>query len=166
MIDPADLRAAVGAGILTEAQAASLVQLSHARTGARHDLSAGDEPFELFKGFNEIFIVVGLVILALGWSGMIAATMGARIGDVQGQALSFGAAGAIVVWILAEYFTRRRRMVAPSIALAILFAGNAATALAAIGGERAAAQLRAAAGRAHRGGFDCDRGEPHRLLPW
>jgi hypothetical protein len=28
-----------------------------------------DEPFELFKGFNEIFIVVGLTILYLGLPG-------------------------------------------------------------------------------------------------
>jgi hypothetical protein len=33
----------------------------------------GDEPFELFKGFNEIFIVVGLVILTTGWVSALAA---------------------------------------------------------------------------------------------
>ena len=69
MIMRDDLRAAVAAGIMTEAQAASLASLADARRGARENLAAGDEPFELFKGFNEIFIVVGLGILAAGWPG-------------------------------------------------------------------------------------------------
>ena len=58
MMDRDDLRAAVGAGIVTEAQAASLASLADSRRGARTDLAVGDEPFELFKGFNEVFIVV------------------------------------------------------------------------------------------------------------
>ena len=62
-----DLKAAVGSGLLTEAQAANLISLSDSRRGARENLAVGDEPFELFKGFNEIFIVVGLIILAVGW---------------------------------------------------------------------------------------------------
>ncbi len=66
MMDRDDLRAAVGAGIVTEAQAASLASLADSRRGARTDLAVGDEPFELFKGFNEVFIVVGLLILAMG----------------------------------------------------------------------------------------------------
>ncbi len=131
MIGPSDLRAAVGAGLLTEAQAASLIQLSHARAGARSDLAPGDEPFELFRGFNEIFIVVGLVIVSMGWSGLVTMSLATRIADVQSVALSYGAAAAVILWLLAEYFTRRRRMIAPSIALTVLFAGNAAVSLAA-----------------------------------
>ncbi|MDO7629496.1 MAG: hypothetical protein MUQ84_01050, partial [Loktanella sp.] len=68
MIGRDDLKAAVGAGIVTEAQAASLAGLADSRRGARSDLAIGDEPFELFKGFNEIFIVVGLLILSFGWA--------------------------------------------------------------------------------------------------
>ena len=61
-----DLRAAVGAGMITEAQAASLTALAQDRAGTRSTLGPQEEPFELFKGFNEIFIVVGLSILYLG----------------------------------------------------------------------------------------------------
>ena len=68
MISREDLRAAVGSGLLSEAQAASLAALADSRRGAREDLSPGDEPFELFRGFNEIFIVDGLLILASGWA--------------------------------------------------------------------------------------------------
>jgi len=71
MIERDDLRAAVGAGIVTEAQAAALAALSDSRRGARENLTPGDEPFELFKGFNEIFIVIGLLILTVGWAGVL-----------------------------------------------------------------------------------------------
>ena len=78
MIDRDDLKAAVGAGIVSEAQAASLAGLANQRHGARSDLDVGDEPFELFKGFNEIFIMVGLLILAMGWLVLSASPMHPR----------------------------------------------------------------------------------------
>lgn len=125
MITPEDLRAAVGSGLLTEAQATSLKALADSRSGARSDLAEGDEPFELFKGFNEIFIVVGLGILAMGWFAVNAATMATEIVNYQTQVTWAAAIGAGVVWLLSEYFIRRRRMVAPAIFLSLLFAGNA-----------------------------------------
>lgn len=129
MIERDDLRAAVGAGIVTEAQAASLAGLADSRRGARSDLSIGDEPFELFKGFNEVFIVVGLLILASGWVGIAGISYAAQITNPQQFAVLYGGFGALVLWLMSEYFVRRRRMVAPAIALSILFAGNAAFAL-------------------------------------
>jgi hypothetical protein len=44
-----DVRAAVGAGMISEAQAASLLALSDARRGTREHLTGLDEPFELFR---------------------------------------------------------------------------------------------------------------------
>jgi hypothetical protein len=70
-----DVRAAVAAGTMTEAQAASLIVLAEARAGVRAHLSGLDEPFELFKGFNEIFIVVGLTILYMGFAGITGMTL-------------------------------------------------------------------------------------------
>lgn len=131
MIEHDDLRAGVSAGIVSEAQAASLASLAHSRRGAREDLAPGDEPFELFKGFNEIFIVVGLVILASGWVAVNAATMMTEIVNYRTQVITMAAVGAGVLWLLSEYFIRRRRMVAPAIALSILFFGNAVSGLAA-----------------------------------
>lgn len=119
MIDRDDLRAAAGAGIITEAQAATLAALADSRRGAREGLDAGDEPFELFKGFNEIFIVVGLVIFAMGWVG--GATLIAEWGNRTSGGL-IGVVTAGLIWLLSEYFVRRRRMVAPAITLSIMFA--------------------------------------------
>jgi len=124
VIDRDDLRAAVAAGVLNEAQASRLASLADARRGARENLSPGDEPFELFKGFNEIFIVVGLVILAMGWVTVGTLLVSFRAGDLTGQVVSASVLTAIVVWILSEYFIRRRRMVAPAITLSIFWAGT------------------------------------------
>lgn len=125
MIDATDLKAGIGAGILTEAQAASLTALAHSRQGAREDLAAGDEPFELFRGFNEIFIMVGLGIISAGWFGlmgfMVAGSLQTFHTLIAGQSL----VSAGLLWLLAEYFIRRRRMVGPAIMLSILWAGNA-----------------------------------------
>ena len=129
MMDRDDLRAAVGAGIVTEGQAASLTSLADSRRGARTDLAGGDEPFELFKGFNEVFIVVGLLILAMGWAGVVGVAYAAEITNPQQAAMLYGSIGALIIWAMSEYFIRRRRMVGPAIALSILFTGNAAIGL-------------------------------------
>ncbi|WP_147126539.1 hypothetical protein [Shimia ponticola] len=126
MIDQDDLRAGVSAGILTEAQASSLAALSGSRRGTRENLKPGDEPFELFKGFNEIFIVVGLLIFAGGWASIVGLTAASEITNPRVVAPQYGLTGAAVIWALSEYFIRRRRMVAPAITLSILFALNAA----------------------------------------
>lgn len=125
MISPDDLRAAVGSGLLTESQAVSLRALADSRRGAREGLDPGDEPFELFKGFNEIFIVVGLAILAAGWITVNSVTMATEIVNYQSHILMATGVAAVVIWAISEYFIRVRRMVAPAIALSIMFAGNA-----------------------------------------
>jgi hypothetical protein len=86
-----DLRAAVASGTLSEAQAASLVVLAEERAGVRAHLSGLDEPFELFKGFNEIFIVVGLVILYMGFAGVTGMSV---LGTTSGYILGMVYAGA------------------------------------------------------------------------
>ncbi len=128
-LSPDDIRAAVAAGVLTEAQAARLLALADSRRGAREGLSAGDEPFELFKGFNEIFIVVGLLILSFGWWGAAAIYVGSTLGDTVPRLVQVTLAGAFLLWGLSEYFVRRRRMVAPAITLSVLFAINATVGL-------------------------------------
>lgn len=126
MIDPTDLKAGIGAGILTEAQAASLTALAHSRQGARTDLAAGDEPFELFRGFNEIFIMVGLGIITAGWVGLMSAMVLGSLQSFRTLITGQTVVSAVLLWLLAEYFIRRRRMVGPAIMLSILWVGNAA----------------------------------------
>ena len=126
MIEQNDLKAAVSSGLLTEKQAATLLSFAHSRKGARENLAIGDEPFELFKGFNEIFIVVGLIILAFGWYGVTGLSLGTQIVDLRTYAITVTGISAFVLWLISEYFVRHRRMVAPAIVLSMMFAGNAA----------------------------------------
>ena len=117
-----DLRAAVAAGMISEAQAASVLALSEARAGVRERASGLDEPFELFRGFNEIFIVVGLVILYSGWMGVTGSSALVSLGPTSSSFALYGGITMATSAALAGYFTLKRRMVAPSIALTIMFA--------------------------------------------
>ena len=120
ILDAGDLRAAVSAGMISEIQATRLAALGESRRGLR--ARVGDEPFELFRGLNDVFVAVGVGILgAGGW------LLGLAFGE-----FGPGLLGLIGAWFLAEYLTRRRRMTLPSLLLAIGFtvsAGMAATAL-------------------------------------
>lgn len=108
-----DLRAAVASGILDEAQASKLMILSDQRQGYRANMIGDDEPFELFKGFAEIFVTVGLVLLMSGLLGLSA---------IFGEIALLPIVAMILSVALALYFTRKRRMSLPSIALCISFA--------------------------------------------
>ncbi|MEM8536275.1 MAG: hypothetical protein AAGF56_00285 [Pseudomonadota bacterium] len=132
MIERDDIRAAVASGLINEQQAAGLISLSDSRRGARENLAPGDEPFELVIGFNEIFIVIGLLILSFGWSSVVTVVLGDSIVDLQNFAMWATLLGAGFLWLLSEYFVRKRRMVAPAIALSIMFAINAGFGLTAV----------------------------------
>ncbi len=110
-----DIRAAVASGILSEAQAAKLEILAEERLGYRQHMVSEDEPFELFRGFSEIFVTVGLVILFSGLLAMLAPLY------MLGSITALPVAAACLAWLGAEYFTRRRRMALPSSFLSIAF---------------------------------------------
>ena len=118
-LDKDDIRAAVAGNILTEPQAASLMALADQRRGTRENMDGLDEPFELFRGFNEVFIVIGLVILYSGWMGLTGINIFLS-DDANLSTLVYGVISVVVTYFLARYFTLQRRMVAPSIMLVIL----------------------------------------------
>lgn len=99
-----DLRSAVTAGVITDKDANALrdyVERQRATT------FQDEEHFRLVSGFNDIFVVIAAVLaLAALW------TLGNLVAPWLG-----GGAVAIASWLLAEYFTRKRRMALPSIVL-------------------------------------------------
>ena len=106
-----DLSSAVAAGVLTEASA----QAFRAHVEQRQRSSAVDEEhFRLVTGFNDIFVVIACVLLLASLAG-IGASYASHIGS---------AAVAVASWLLAEFFTRKRRMALPSIVLLLAFAGG------------------------------------------
>jgi len=114
-IAPEDLRAAVASGVVTEAQAASIITLADMRAGKRQALPAEDEPFEFFRGFSEIFVSLGLLILLAGIAAFVTMLRGG-----VGLA-SIPIIVAAIAWWWAEYFTLKRRMNLPSMVLAATF---------------------------------------------
>jgi hypothetical protein len=112
---PEDLRAAVAAGILDEAQAARLKALADDRQGRRSAMPAEDEPFEFFRGFSEIFISIGLVILLSGVTALLAAFGGFALLTLVPLA------SAAIAWWWATYFTLKRRMTLPSMVLSTAY---------------------------------------------
>jgi hypothetical protein len=142
-LTPEDLRAAVAAGHLTEAQAAGLTALAQARAGQRAAMPRIDEPFELFRGFNEIFVSIGLILLFAGLgffapNRQLSVLVGTEASSNAGTAFGWAVFMGVLIWALSEYFTRRRRMIAPSIVLVLYLAfnlgTNGAVALAGLGG--------------------------------
>ena len=121
----------VGAGMISKAQDTSA--LARARSNEPGSAAGHDESFELFRGFNELFIVAGLIVLFTGIAGFVV-SLGLKLtddpaifkippADFQSQFLYGGSAlaGMSVVIALAHHFTLRHRMIAPSIILAVFF---------------------------------------------
>lgn len=113
MYSESDLQAAVDANVLTpEAAAAFRSHIASVRSAP----GADEESFRLITGFNDIFVSIaaGILLFAVAW-----------IGESIHTALG-GAFVAASAWMLAEYFTRRRRMALPSILLVLAFSGGVA----------------------------------------
>ncbi|MDD2704437.1 MAG: hypothetical protein PHU07_03770 [Acidocella sp.] len=109
MYSESDIDAAIDAGALTPEAADKF----RAYMAAQKTAPAVDEEYvRLLSGFNDIFvsIAIGLVIAATG-----VLTHGSGIAGLLIAAES---------WILAEYFTRRRRMALPSILLLLTYTGG------------------------------------------
>ncbi len=109
MYSESELESAVAAGTLSREQAEAL--RAHVATLRRAPI-ADEEQFRLVTGFNDIFVAIAglLVLIGAGWLG----------GGLFHPAMA-GVAIAGAAWLMAEYFTRRRRMALPSILFFIAF---------------------------------------------
>lgn len=116
MYSESDLNAAVEAGILPAATADAF--RGHV-AASRSAPAVDEEHFRLLTGFNDIFVAVAIALVLFA-----IAQVGAAISEPLG-----GAGVAAASWMLAEYFTRRRRMALPSILLLLGFVGGVAGAL-------------------------------------
>lgn len=130
MFDRNDLRAAVGANVLSADQAARLEAFLIARHDTREGRATvtatgtGQENLRFLANFNDIFITMGIGILFVGIIAMIA--MAAAPAVSSGNLMTGVAAAALVsclAWLLLEYFCGRRRLLLPSMSLAAIFSG-------------------------------------------
>jgi hypothetical protein len=126
MISDSVLALAVDRGLLTAAQVEGLQALAHEAAPAaadkppplppslRYDAAEpDDERLRFITGFADIFVTLGLALFFGAAAYLISFyVIGATLWAII----------AVLAWLLAEFFTRRRRMALPSIVLLALFA--------------------------------------------
>lgn len=135
-LSPDQIQAALNAGIITPAQAQSMLdhgitpqlqQQASLRTGTPLELGRPVDPglrggaamigneddMRFMRSFSDIFIAIGIALLALGML-----TMATLLG---GKAMYLVA--GLGMWVLAEYFGRYRRAHLPTLFIAMAFLG-------------------------------------------
>jgi hypothetical protein len=121
-----DIESAVAAGIITPEAALALREHVSAQALTT---PANEENFRLVSGFNDIFVAIAAIIMlfAMWWIGNSLQT---NFHDYSGPSSSegsdreygrFKAIGGLLcagtAWLLAEFFSRKRKMALPSIVL-------------------------------------------------
>src|SRR5215207_10020974 len=100
-------------GIITAEQAQRLRALENVGEPPELPVSPDDEQLRFISGFSDIFVTIGLTMF-LGAVGYFALSSYGPFGMWM--------AVAVTAWLLAEFFTRLRRMALPSIVLLNVFA--------------------------------------------
>ncbi|WCT74714.1 hypothetical protein PQ455_05665 [Sphingomonas naphthae] len=124
MYSESDIEAAIASGAITPEAAAAL---RDSVASGRATPAVDEESFRLLTGFNDIFVTIAaiLMLVAVGWIGFTLSTSIWPLAEgdskrIEGLSVAFLFSGTCVAatsWMLAEYFTRRRRMALPSIVL-------------------------------------------------
>ena len=117
MYSQEDLNSAVAAGALS-AEAADALR-NHV-AAQRDAVPADAEHFRLITGFNDIFVSIGVVILLMA----MAAIGDAIYSNNNGPSPASAGLVAATAWMLAEFFTAKRRMALPSIILLLAYVGG------------------------------------------
>jgi hypothetical protein len=112
MISEKALALALSRNILNASQAQSLREIEAELGSSRLD-PPDEEKLRFISGFGDIFVAIGLVLF-LGATGYFGDTLS---GSEAGGAIAV----AVASWLLAEFFTLRRRMALPSILLLVSF---------------------------------------------
>jgi MFS family permease len=132
MYSESDLASAVEAGAISPEAAEAL--RNHVAQSS-HTPAVDEEHFRLLTGFNDIFVAIATLLILVA-AGRIGGFIGQGIvgNDLEHHEIGAMIAGggitvAVTSWLLAEYFTRRRRMALPSIILLLGFVGGIAASL-------------------------------------
>lgn len=131
--DQQRIRAGVRAGIISQDQANALFQLPlDEREESFIARRTGDEPFSLFRGFRDVFLALGLLILGVGLGATVGEVFGLDLGIRTGWRDALILLGlAAVAWVLAEWVTAQLRMPLASLVLCTAFSLSLAASIAA-----------------------------------
>ncbi|MEM6711548.1 MAG: hypothetical protein AAF590_04630 [Pseudomonadota bacterium] len=117
------ISAGVRTGIITVDQAAQLRQLPLDAPARDFAVAlSGDEPFALFRGFRDVFLALGLIILASGIVGTSVEVFGFSYPtSFRWTDVGILASWAGLAWLVAEWITARLRMPLASLVLCAMF---------------------------------------------
>jgi hypothetical protein len=118
MFDRQDLAAAVKAGVLSSEQASAFEDFLKRRTGT--DRMLDSESLRFLASFNDIFLAIGMAILLAGVSFLSGRFVAEGIGADRMAVTIAPIPVLIAAWGLAEYFCGRRRLLLPSMVLAVV----------------------------------------------
>jgi hypothetical protein len=123
MYSQQELDDAVASGVITADAAAAL--RGHVES-QRSSQIADEEQFRLLTGFNDIFVSIAAAILlfAMGWIGQWVGQSAGLVIEADGPSPLAPLFVAVTSWLLALFFTAKRRMALPSILLLLTFAGG------------------------------------------
>ena len=137
MTDRARLEAAAAAGLLSAEQVEPLANFLFAQ--APQASIPGEEDLRFIRNFHDVFLAIGILLFALGMGVAIVTILSAMEGPVSditgGSAVTFVYAGGLLsvaaglMWLLGEFFARRRRLFLPAIAIVCSFSAFAALAV-------------------------------------
>lgn len=113
MISEETLEKALARGLIGPEQASALRMIEAERLRTEFEPAPDHEKLRFITGFGDIFVVIGL--------GLFASALGYFLINAYGAIVGF-AGLALTAWLLAEQFSRRRRMALPSIVLLLGFA--------------------------------------------
>ena len=136
MFDKTDIRAAIEAGAISDEGAKRFEAFLKARNDPDRMLDA--ENLRFLSNFNDVFLTIGIVVLMTGLGFLSAISVTNMLGIssmsepnsmVAAQAIADKIRWALILtpiplivgaWLLAEYFCGKRRLLLPSMALAIV----------------------------------------------
>ncbi|MFY8157495.1 MAG: hypothetical protein ACOVLI_11515 [Rhabdaerophilum sp.] len=116
MISEPVLRQAVERGIVTAQQADGLRRLAEDAARREFEPEADREKLRFVSGFADIFVVIGIGLFVGAASYFLLQSVRPAVG---------APVLTLLIWGLAELFSRRHRMALPSIVLLVLFTGSA-----------------------------------------
>jgi hypothetical protein len=127
MADRGTLEAAVAAGVLNADQVGPLRDFLAARASGALPAPSGEEDLRFIRNFHDVFLAIGILLfaigLAIGIGTYVSGAENPRQGAVLTGACSAGAAS--LMWLLGEFFARRRRLFLPAIAIVMALTGFA-----------------------------------------
>jgi hypothetical protein len=116
--DRAQLEAAAAAGIISGEQAAQLQSFLQEKPVTA---PSGEEELRFIRNFHDVFLAIGICLLAIGLAVAIAVFASGAANALEGTLRAgFSAVGAaVLMWGLGELFARRRRLFLPAIAIVL-----------------------------------------------